>query len=94
MMQELKSTMIEREGQNITHCRSYFYKRQAAFFEVDTPNIKRHIVKNINIDRQYASSTEGQPLNLALYFVTFVFILSLHVFVPNLEGCALHSEGR
>lgn len=60
MIQELKSTVIQREGQNITHSRSYFYKRQAALFEVDTLNIKRHM-KKTNIYRFYESNTEGSP---------------------------------
>lgn len=60
MIQELKSTVIQREGRNITHGRSYFYKRQAALFEVDTLNIKRHM-KKTNIYRLYESNTEGSP---------------------------------
>lgn len=94
MTQGLKSTVIDREGQNITHCRSYFYKWQAARFEVDIPNIKKHTVNKTNIYRQYVLSPEEQSLNLILYFVTFVFVLSLHSFVHNLEGCAFCSGGR
>lgn len=48
MMQGLKSTMITREGQNITHCRSYFYKQQGALFEVDITNIRRHTAEKKN----------------------------------------------
>lgn len=61
MIQELKSTVIQREGQNITHGRSYFYKRQTALFEVNTLNIKRHTMKKTNIYRLYESNTEGSP---------------------------------
>lgn len=93
-MQGLKSTVIKREGQNITHCRSYFYKQQAALFEVDIPNIKRHTVEKINIYRQYVSNTEEQPLGLTLYFMTFIAVLSLHGIVYNLEVCVLCSEER
>lgn len=89
MTQGLKSTVTEREGQDITHCRSYFYKRQAARFEVDIPNIKRHTGKKINMYRPYVSNPEEQSQNLILYFVTFVLVLSLHGFVHNRRLCFL-----
>lgn len=92
MTQGLKSTVTEREGQDITHCRSYFYKRQAARFEVDIPNIKRHTGKKINMYRPYVSNPEEQSQNLiSILWLLFWFLVCMAL--CTIEGCAFCSGG-